>query len=609
MPLNNQKTLRTRWFYDSSDFRVQCLIVLLITLLGFAIYANSLTGEFIWDDEYLIKNNPFIKNWVNIGSIFSENIGAGTGREWNSYRPFQMFTYMGDYSLWKLDVRGYHLTNILLHILATLTLYWFSNILFGDRLLSLLTSIFFLVHPIHTEAIAYISGRADSLALLFLLLCFIFYIKALNKQKLYFYLFTIVTYIAALLSRENTLILPLLLLLYHSAFQKKVSSKRFIPIVIIATIYVVVRLSLLRDLLPHLSSTTTVLQRLPGFFVALTNYIRLLFLPFNLHMEYGNRLFSFSEPQAIIGAIILFLLLVYSFINKKRNRLAYFSISWFFISLLPVSNLYPLILAYMAEHWVYIPSIGFFLLLGKSLSSLYRRVTSKILAISIILCVLGFYICVTINQNSYWRNPISLYERTLKYAPHSVRTLNSLGLEYKDIGKSKEAISLFKRAIALIPDEADIYNNLALTYKNIGSIAEAISLYKKAILIDPSFAEAYNNLGVAYSAIGKQKEARDAYKRAIEINQNFAIAYNNLGNAYLFAGEREKAIHLYKKALELNPDYAEVYNNLAVAYYYERQYSLAVEYCNKAISLGIRVNPKLLEYLEPFRDRRFRDSN
>ena len=151
--------------------------IVLIVLIGLAVYSNSLKGQFLWDDEGLIQYNPHIKNWGYLSKIFISNLRAGAGDSTNFYRPVQVFTYLIDYSLWKLNVIGYHMTNVLLHILVALSIYWLIQILFGDRILSLLTALFFVVHPIHTEAITYISGRADPLAALFILLCFIFYKK------------------------------------------------------------------------------------------------------------------------------------------------------------------------------------------------------------------------------------------------------------------------------------------------------------------------------------------------------------------------------------------------------------------------------------------------
>lgn len=535
------------------------LYLTLIAAIGLAIYANSLQGKFIWDDNYLIRDNVYIKDWSNTTKIFRGDVGTGVGKKFSFYRPFQMFTYMLDYSIWELNVFGYHLTNVILHVLAALLLYWFINVLYNNNLLAFLTSILFIVHPIHTEAVSYISGRADLLALVFMLLCFILY----ARKRLH--IIMLLSYALALFSKENSLILPALIVLYHYVFKKKIEAKRFVPLLAIAVLYIIFRLTWLSSLLPHLSSSTTLLQRLPGFFVAIVNYLRLLFFPFGLHMEYGDGLFSFREPKATLGITILALLVLYTF-KKRADTLSFFSMSWFFLALLPHSNIYPLN-AYMAEHWLYVPSIGFFLVLANGLSSLCRIKNTKILSIFLITGLLVFYSYLTIGQNQTWREPISFYKRTLDYAPDSVRALNSLGIQYRDTGRNEEAITLFK----------------------------------KAIEINPNYEDAYNSLGIVYGSTGKYEEAIAAFKKALEINPYYVEAYNNLGNVYTLMGKNDIAIELYKMALEINPNYAKAHINLALIYFNEKQYDLAIRHCDEAIKFGFEVSPEFLKRLKPYR--------
>ena len=142
--------------------------IAVIVLLGAFAYANSIHGSFIWDDIAFVKDNPLIKSWSNLGRIFTKDIATSLGEggvKYNFYRPIHMLTCMADYSLWGLRVEGYHFTNILLHILVALCLCWLCNILFGDAVLSLFASVLWLLHPIHTAAVSYISGRADPFAL------------------------------------------------------------------------------------------------------------------------------------------------------------------------------------------------------------------------------------------------------------------------------------------------------------------------------------------------------------------------------------------------------------------------------------------------------------
>ena len=535
----------------------------LIIVLGFAVYGNSLKGNFFWDDKYLVENNTYIRDYSNVAKIFTHDIASGAGIEFTSYRPLQMLTYMADYSLWKLNAKGYHLTNILLHISAALCVWWLISILYGDYLLSSFCGMLFITHPIHTGAISYISGRADALAAVFVLLCFIFYIKHINSGNAVVYILMLSSYALALLSRENSLILPAILLLYHYAFKKKFKINAFLPVLAVTITYILIRLLVLETPMPHVLRDTSLFQRLPGFFAAITNYVRLLFLPINLHMEYGDKFFKFENPQVISGIVIFFSLMIYALRKRNSNTLIFFSISWFFITLLPQSNLYP-IDSYMAEHWLYLPSIGFFLIFANAFSHFYRTEKFKVFGITFFIALTCFYSYLTVKQNSYWNNPVSYYENSLKYAPDSWRMHNNLGNLYMENGNQKKAAAAYKKALSIRPDYAQAYYNLGNLYKNMGDTQEATASYKKAIKINPYFVRAYNNLAVLCNATGKSAEA----------------------------------ITLCQKALEINPDDAYVHNNLAIAYYNENQYDLAVKHYDKAVKLGCKSDGKFLKCLE-----------
>lgn len=207
----------------------------------------------------------------------------------------------------------------------------------------------------------------------------------------------------------------------------------------------------------------TLLQRLPGCFVALTTYIRLLLVPLGLHMQYGTDIHSFREPDAILGLLIFFLLIAYALMQRKNNRLVFFSISWFFISLIPVSNIYP-INAYMAEHWLYLPSVGFFLILGNLLNNLCRNKKLLVWGAAAAILLSLFYLHLTIKQNRYWQDPMTFYKRTLLYAPNDSNTLVNLGFTYMESGNYDAAIPSYEKAIKADPDNIIAYNNLAVAY-------------------------------------------------------------------------------------------------------------------------------------------------
>jgi tetratricopeptide (TPR) repeat protein len=541
------------------------IAVILIILLGVVSYANSVNGKFVYDDSRLIENNIFVKNISYLPSIFTKDIGAGAGSSanyYNFYRPIQMLTYVSDHFFWGLDPRGFHITNILLHIAAALALYFLISILFQNKILSFFTGALFVVHPVHTEAVSYIAGRADMLSVLFILLFFIFYAKDQISNKPAFRALALLCYCAALLSKESSLIAPFLLLLCHFTFDWKIKRSELVSIVSISLLYLLLRGTVFNFRASVVLDTGTFLQRVPGFFYALAEYMKLLVMPFGLHMEYGQKLLKFSEPKAIAGVLILALMLFYIFKRWKSDKLTSFSISWFLIALLPVSNLYP-INAYMAEHWLYLPSVGFFLIVAGALSAGYGDKRYKIAAIVIAISVVSYFSYLTIAQNEHWKGPVEFYEYTLKHGGNNVRIFSNLGMEYLSRGDNEKAIEMFKKAIEAKTDTAGAYNNLGIAYSSMQDERMAIEAYEKAIAADPSFAEAYNNLGNSYSSVGRKEEALRAYSQAIKINPNYAEAYNNIAGEYADINE---AISAYKKAIDINPRYAEAYYNLSRLY-------------------------------------------
>lgn len=481
--------------FKNKNFIFIFLSVLSIIIFGFIAYGNSISGNFVWDDDFLVKENSFIKelNFDNIKKIFTTNLGAGAGRIFQPYRPIQILTFAVDYSIGYLNVEGYHLTNILLHILMALAIYWLINILFSDKFISLFTGIFYVVHPIHTEAVAYISGRADSLSGLFIILCVIFYVKYCRTNDLSCYLFVLISYTLALFSREISLITPILLLLYNYTFRQKIRILNFVPLIIITVIFLFIRDAVLSRFI-FKGSSLTLMQRLPGFFVALPAYIKLMILPFNLHMGYGEPLFSFLNPKAMAGAAILVFLFIWiAKARKDNNKIVFFALSWFIITLLPQSNIVS-VSSYMAEHWLYLPSIGFFLIFAFFIK---RLSVNKIAAACIGLfavCLLIFYTSLTIDQNNYWKDPITFYEKTLKYVDYNPKLYVNLGSLYYDAGNYDKAIIFYRKGAELDPKSAAAYFNLGNAYSNTGETDKAVEAYRKAIELKPGHKEARNAL-------------------------------------------------------------------------------------------------------------------
>ena len=204
MTLNNKN--KKKLFYYSAIFLIAAAVIL--------CYINTLQNPFIWDDEEIIVNNYLIRNWKNAPemfktSVFGENLG-----KIGFYRPLQLFSYSIDYSFWKLNPIGYHISNIIFHLLNVLLVFFLLIKLGIKRNFSFFASLLFAIHPINTEVVTYISGRGDLLFLFFSLLCFIFFING-TKGKQWHYFVSVILFILAILSKENAIVIPFIILVYY----------------------------------------------------------------------------------------------------------------------------------------------------------------------------------------------------------------------------------------------------------------------------------------------------------------------------------------------------------------------------------------------------------
>jgi tetratricopeptide (TPR) repeat protein len=524
--------------------------ILFIIFVSLFSYSTSLNGKFIWDDNNLIRYNADVKEFSQIPAIFKISLAGNLGKIYMSYRPLQMLSYMLDYRVWDYNPFGYHLTNCLLHIAVGLLVYWLTRIMFDDWILSFLSASLYVVLPVHTEAVAYISGRADSLAALFLLLSFISFIKYDKKPSRSLFVLTLVSFIFALLSRESAVIFPLLVVLYCFIFSNFKSWKILSGVTVISIVYVILRSTVLSFSAPSKDfyMYTTFIERIPGAFIAIANYIKLLIIPTDLHMEYDKILFSYSNPIFWLGLTISIMLLTYAWMRRKKNKIISFSILWFFICLIPQLNFFP-INAYMAEHWLYLASIGFVIVVGYYLSYWWRQDAYRTMAFTFSLLLIGTYSLLTFQQNEYWLNTVTFCQRTLKYSPENYKVYSLLGNAYIREQRYDEAIEACQTSIRINPSFPYSYFNLGLVYMDLREYDKAINYFKLAVTKNPEFINAYNNMAVCYFEKGDIDMAINISKKIIELNPRYARAYYNLVMFYSVKGNKADA-DIYEKKLE-----------------------------------------------------------
>ena len=561
--------------------------IITILLVGCAVYANALKGDFIWDDNILVVDNIEIKNLDNLNYVLTGNLGGEEfHRVHSSFRPLQTITYMLDYAVWELNALGYHLTNIILHLLVSLTVYGLIITIFANQRLAFLTALLYVVHPVHTEAVTYISGRADPLSTLFLLLAFTFYVKGTEHRWRYI-IPLIMSFILALGARESALILIGLVIIYHLILKRKIIWVPLLTVLAVSGTYIVLRVTeTLGQMGLKETASASLLDRIPGFMVALTGYAKMLIFPFHLRMEYGRPVFPWSNPLTIIGLCLLGFLIFIALRTRKQNVIISFGILWFIATILPVSNTLVIVNAFMAEHWLYLPSIGLFLILGLGLTKLYENEKYKKVSLALVIFFVAFMGVRTVQQNTYWREPISFFKRTLKYAPNSARAYSDLGYAYQKLGKQTEAIEAYEKTISLDPYYIDAYNNLGNAYTVTGQPEKAIETLIKAIKFSPDTEFVYYNLASAYYKIGQREKAVENFQKGLSISPKNLQANIYLGTILGQLGRSEEAIKVYKKALKYHPRSDDLYYRMGLMYKNTGKIQKARDSFQKSVSLN-----------------------
>ncbi len=477
-------------------------LLILITALGFLLWANTLPNKMFWDDDDFILNNQFIKNWRYAGKYFSENVIAGAGLVSNYWRPLLLMVFSLEWHLWEDWMPPYHLVNTSFHTASAALLFLILNRLLDRKKLAFFTALFFLVHPVQTEAVAYVNSLGDSLSVFFMLSGIWLYLKTSSDLKRKTHLSA--AYVLALMSKETAIILPALIAALELWFLNKgftlkekfkTAFKKTLPLFAIALLYLLLRATALNfkstfNFYGDENPLPSIYLRFLTFLRTLFSYLQILFAPFNLHMERSVELAANPFSLSIIAGGIFFLACIFLILLSQKTdkmKIVGFGLFWFLTGLAPTSNILVPINSFIYEHWLYLPLPGFFLAvlqIGFSITSRYK-LRKIFFALAVIwLAVLG---ALTVKRNADWRDPINFYEKTLRYSPRSYRLLNNLGKEYAEKGLLEKAEENYKKAVEADSENPVAYHNLGNLYKTMNRKELAAENFKKALGLDPDF--------------------------------------------------------------------------------------------------------------------------
>ena len=573
----------------------------MVALIALLPYLNTLGGDFLWDDEIVILRNYWIQNSRQIPHLFSlhywkfENPGKK-----GEYRPIPMISLALDFHFWKFNPWGFHCTNLLLHSLNSILVFFLVFSLSRNRMLSLLSAGLFALHPIHTESVSWIKNRTDLLCFFFSLLTLISTLllcppekKIPTWRKAVLYGMGLIFFGLALLCKEMAVTIPLLIWLQLRWFRKDKIKKLgyfILPFFWGSFTYIGFKAIGLGKVAPFLYTTKIGLgARLLSVPKTLITYFLKVLFPVNLNLEP-----RFTPPISLATlsflASVLLLILIVTFIFfliRRQLPLPAFGLSWFFISLLPVANFIYLSGRPIAEQRLYLPSFGYCLVVAYIVFCLSRWRPNRKNNLYACVCFLFlFFFVSTWLRNQEWRNPISLWSKTLRQNPDSARAMSNLGAAYNSAGNREKASYYFKLAIDKHPRKVqEAYLNIAGVLIQQGKFSEAIESISQALKIQTDHYGAYKLLGVAYRELKKFDAAIFCFEQAALINPHDPEIFLSLGSLYGRKGWHSRAEDKFLKALKLNPNLSEARKNLALALFNQGKLKSALEeYHSLAIS-------------------------
>ncbi len=459
-----------------------------IAVLVFALYGEVLRYGFVWDDQYLVDYDERIRS-IDIPRFFSQYFFRG-----DYYRPLTLLSLSIDWFLYGKNPAGFHLTNILLHICVSIVLLVVFRMIIGDVSALLAGAVVFAVHPVHVENIAFISARSDILVALFYLLSFASYLCFRERPGLSRYAWlsaSLVSYALSLFSKEMAITLPVILILFDALNRKKIEKPGIYALfVFVFVVWFVMRYGALGEIVGAAESHGLNRMLVPG---SLWTYVELMLLPVNGQVLYllppPKNFFSPEVMWPLSG--ILVLLAVGRLMYRKNPDLG-FGILFFFVTLLPVSNIVPLHPP-VAERFAYLPSVGFALILMGCATRLRMSGMPgrKVLLVGIAVPYIALLSWIGVRNLSHWKDNITLWESVEREYPGSPTVMWNLAQSYFDSDLYANAIPLYRKLLVRDSSNVGVLRNLGESYLRQGKGDSAEIVFTRLIAREPSVSHYY----------------------------------------------------------------------------------------------------------------------
>ncbi|HUA39604.1 MAG TPA: tetratricopeptide repeat protein [Candidatus Sulfopaludibacter sp.] len=527
---------------QSSNRRLICLLLVLVTL---ALYLPATYHAFTnLDDDQYVTANPHVKaglTWRGVAWAFR----SGYADNWH---PLTWISHMLDCQLYGLNPAGHHFTSVLLHIANAVLLFLFLNRTTGTTWRSGFVAALFAWHPLHVESVAWVAERKDMLSAFFWLLTLMAYARFVEESKVespkskIFFAATLLMFACGLMSKPMVVTLPFVLLLLDfwpfqriSNFQLQGSNLRLlaekIPFFALSLAASIITF-LAQQAAGAVSSLETVPlpARLANALLSYLRYVLKTFWPSDLAVLYPLQ--THSPPLLILVSTLLILACSVLVVWLARRH-PYLFVGWFWYlgTLVPVIGLVQVGRQSMADRYMYLPSIGLFIVVVWSFWLLLTKwPASRWFAFGAGLAALAGCLAVSWTQLKYWQN----------------------------------SMTLFVHAGAVTSDNYVAYSHIGETFEEMGQFDQAVAFQEQSARINPRYAQGQSELGAALADEGRLPEALECFRNAVQLQPDNAILHYNLGTALFDSGEPDAAAAQFAKALQLFPDLAQAHRSLGL---------------------------------------------
>ena len=625
------------------------IIYLFLVLITLAVFWQVHSFDFVrYDDDKYVTENRHVQSGLTKNSIF----WAFTSIDENNWHPLTWLSHILDYLLYGPNPAGHHLTNLFLHIINTLLLFFILKRMTGFNWRSAFVAALFAIHPLHVESVAWVAERKDVLSTLFFMLTLLSYVNYVKRPRFYQYVAALLFFILGLMSKPMLVTLPFVLLLLdfwplgRLQFGKSilntsptslqttpsVDAKNYnigliiekIPLFILSAASIGITLYAQWTGIAPIQSLP-VGTRISNALVSFISYMVQMIWPVNLAVFYP---YLDVIPVWQVGGSILLLIMITLIALRSVRRCPYVMTGWLWYlgTLVPVIGLVQVGNQSMADRYTYIPMIGLFMIIAWLVPDLLAKWRYNHIALAASATfVIAVLMTVSILQVRHWRDSATLFEHALSVTKNNYVMHNNLGASLAEKGKYGDAVLHYTEALRIKPDDFESRYNLANALARQGKLEESLSQYAEALRIQPDAAAVHNNMGIALSYLGRTDEAVIHFREALRIKPEFHDAELNLKTALnrqvkprqnipeiankqpadlksaegrmqvglsLFQkGRLDEAIPEFEEALRLNPNIAAAHISLGLIMAQKRNFDKAIHH----FRMAIQIKPDLPE--------------